>query len=102
MDQEAHDEAVPLRGHVIIIGYGLNGENVARVLASTGIAHIVLDEDADRVAKARAAGSRAIVADAGDHEALRHAAVDQAIAAIIAISDPYATRRIAKLNSVAK
>ncbi len=83
-----------LHRHIIVAGYGLNGQNVARVLASTGIAHLVIDEDADRVAAARQAGSRAMVADAGDPQALRVAGVEDAVAVIVAISDADGTRRI--------
>ncbi|HEX2123154.1 MAG TPA: cation:proton antiporter, partial [Thermoanaerobaculia bacterium] len=87
-DEEADRREEPMRRHIIIVGYGLNGQNVARVLVSTGIRHVVLEEDADRVAAARAAGSRAILADAADPSALQLASIDQAVAVIIAISDP--------------
>ncbi|HUP62461.1 MAG TPA: cation:proton antiporter [Thermoanaerobaculia bacterium] len=89
-------EGEPLRRHIIIVGYGLNGQNVARVLVSTGIRHVVLEEDADRVTAARAAGSRAILADAGDPYALKLAGIEHALAVIVAISDPDGTRRIVR------
>ena len=95
MDEEP-GEGEPLKRHIIIVGYGLNGQNVARVLVSTGIRHVVLDEDADRVAAAREAGSRAILADAGDPLALQLAGIEQAVAVIVAISDPDGTRRIVR------
>lgn len=88
----------PLRRHIIIVGYGLNGQNVARVLTSIGIAHVVLEEDSDRVAAARAAGSRAILADAGDPHALSLAEIDSALSVIVAISDPEGTRRIVRFS----
>ncbi len=89
-----------LRRHIVIIGYGLNGQNVARVLKSIGIAHVVMEEDADRVAAAREAGSRAILADAGDPHALKLAEISSAIAVIIAISDPDGTRRIVRFARI--
>lgn len=92
-DEKARE---PLRFHVIVIGYGLNGQNVARVLVSTGVKHIVLDEDPDAIAAARAAGSRAIMADAADPHALQLAGIDKATMVIIAISDPDGTRRIVR------
>ncbi|HEX8153175.1 MAG TPA: cation:proton antiporter, partial [Thermoanaerobaculia bacterium] len=94
-DDEAERREV-LKRHIIIVGYGLNGQNVARVLASTGVRHIVLDEDADRVAAARESGSRAILADAGDPHALELASIEHAMAVIVAISDPDGTRRIVR------
>ncbi|MEA2462503.1 MAG: monovalent cation:H+ antiporter-2, family [Acidobacteriota bacterium] len=89
-------EREPLRGHIIIIGYGLNGQNVARVLVSTGLRHIVLEEDPLRIAAARTNGSRAIMADAADPHALEMAGIVEAVAVIVAISDPDGTRRIVR------
>jgi len=93
-----HGEPAPSRHHLIIVGFGLNGQNVARVLVSTGIPHVVLDEDPDRVAAARAAGSRAILADAADEAAMTHARIDDAAGVIVAISDPHGTRRIVRVS----
>jgi CPA2 family monovalent cation:H+ antiporter-2 len=89
-------EREPLRGHIIIIGYGLNGQNVARVLVSTGLRHVVLEEDPLRIAAARTNGSRAIMADAADPHALEMAGIVEAVAVIVAISDPDGTRRIGR------
>lgn len=89
-------EREPLHGHIIIIGYGLNGQNVARVLVSTGLRHIVLEEDPLRIAAARTNGSRAIMADAADSHALEMAGIEDAVAVIVAISDPDGTRRIVR------
>jgi monovalent cation:H+ antiporter-2, CPA2 family len=95
-DEHQPAEVEPLARHIIIVGYGLNGQNVARVLVSTGLRHIVLDEDPDRVAVARKNGSRAIISDASDPQALRLAGIDRALALIVAISDPDGTRRIVR------
>lgn len=35
--EPAEAEAVELHGHIIVIGYGLNGLNVAHVLTETGV-----------------------------------------------------------------
>jgi monovalent cation:H+ antiporter-2, CPA2 family len=92
-EEAAHGDA-PLHRHIIIVGYGLNGQNVARVLVSTRIRHVVLDEDSDRLVAAREGGSRALLADAADPQALELAGIEKAIAVIVAISDPDGTRRI--------
>jgi len=96
--QEPIEESEALSGHIIIIGYGLNGQNVARVLKETGIRHVVLDEDPDRVAAGRRAGSQVLVADAGDADTLLHAGIMRALAVVIAISDPDGTRRIVQIS----
>ena len=94
-EQEEHGEK-PLHRHIVIVGYGLNGQNVARVLVATHIRHVVLDETPERVMAARTHGSRALLADGGDPEALRLAGVERALAVIVAISDPDGTRRIVR------
>jgi monovalent cation:H+ antiporter-2, CPA2 family len=94
-EEEAHGDA-PLHRHIIVVGYGLNGQNVARVLVSTHIRHVVLDEDPDRITAARLSGSRALLADAADPQALELAGIDKALAVIVAISDPDGTRRIVR------
>jgi len=102
LEEHADHGELPLHRHIIIVGYGLNGQNVARVLVSTQIRHVVLDEDPDRIITARANGSRALLADAADPNALELAGIGRALAVIVAISDPDGTRRIAgfcrKLN----
>lgn len=83
-----------LSGHVVILGYGLNGENVARVLRETGIAHVVVDLNPDLIAKARRNGDPVLFGDGTRLEVLRQAGLASAAALVVAISDPVATRRI--------
>jgi len=82
------------REQILIIGYGLNGQNITRVLLETGISHVVVEEDPRRAAVARNFGCRVIVADASDPDALTAAGIRTALAAVIAISDQEGTRRI--------
>ena len=55
---------------VLIAGYGLTGEHLARVLAATGVEHRVLDTDPHRVKRERAAGVPIVLADASRADAL--------------------------------
>src|SRR5262249_958278 len=41
------NETASSRGHVIVVGYGLNGQNLARVLKEVGIPYWVLEMDPD-------------------------------------------------------
>jgi CPA2 family monovalent cation:H+ antiporter-2 len=43
----------PLTDHVIIVGYGLNGRNLARALRSAGIAYAVLESNGQKVREAK-------------------------------------------------
>ncbi|MBI5344894.1 MAG: cation:proton antiporter, partial [Deltaproteobacteria bacterium] len=87
-----------LSDHVIIVGYGLNGKNLAKVLKETGIHHVVLDVSMERVREAKSDGHRAFFADASHHEILKKMGIDAAKMAVIAISDPISTRRIVKTS----
>jgi CPA2 family monovalent cation:H+ antiporter-2 len=80
--------------HVIVLGYGLNGENVARVLRETAIAHVVVDLNPDLIAKARNNGDDVLFGDGTRIEVLLQAGLQTAAALVVAISDPVATRRI--------
>ncbi len=87
-------ESGPLADHVVIIGYGLNGRNLARVLRETGIPYRVLDLNAEAVRVARAAGETISFGDATRAVVLRHVGTATAAVVVIAISDPRATRRV--------
>jgi CPA2 family monovalent cation:H+ antiporter-2 len=86
-----------LRDHVIIAGFGLNGQNLARVLRATHIAHVVLDMAPEAIAQCAAEGSQALVGNATQDEILRHAGVARARVIVLALSDPFATRHAARL-----
>jgi monovalent cation:H+ antiporter-2, CPA2 family len=88
------EETSRRKRHIIIIGYGVNGQNVAGVLQRTHIPHVVVEEDPRRAAIARTDGNDVVVSDASDVDALESAGIGQAIAAVVAISDADATRRI--------
>src|SRR5262249_55719423 len=95
---EPAEEGEPeLSGHIVIIGYGLNGLAVAHVLTESGIPHAVVEEDPARAEVARRNGSRTVVADAASPEGLEAAGIARARAAVVAISDPDGTRRIVRL-----
>jgi CPA2 family monovalent cation:H+ antiporter-2 len=95
--EPAQEKEPEQSGHIVIIGYGLNGLNVAHVLGAIGLDYVVVEEDPHRAEVARANGSRVIVADAAAPEALAAAGIARARAAVIAISDPDGARRIVRL-----
>ncbi len=95
--EPADERERPLSGHIVIIGYGLNGLNVAHVLTETRIPHVVMEEDPARAEVARQNGSRVVVADAASPEGLEAAGIARALSVVIAISDPDGTRRIVRL-----
>lgn len=82
--------------HVIIIGYGLNGRNLARVLKEIGIHHVIMDINLVKVREAKANGHRAIYGDAAHPELLKKLSIDRAKMLVVGIAEPISTRRIVK------
>jgi CPA2 family monovalent cation:H+ antiporter-2 len=98
--REAPGERASERGlnrHVIVIGYGVNGRNVSKVLHRLGIPYLVLELNAETVRAAAAQGVPIRYGDAGRRQVLRHAKVEQAAIMVVAISDAIITRRTVSL-----
>lgn len=84
----------PMEGHVIIVGYGVNGKNVAKVLTDNGIKYIAIEANHLTVKSERKKGVKIIFGDASRPETLEHAHIDKARIIVVAISDAAATRRL--------
>jgi CPA2 family monovalent cation:H+ antiporter-2 len=83
--------------HVVIVGYGINGRNVARVLRSINIRYKVLELNPEAVRLAREHGEVIGYGDATRAEVLRHTGVERARILVIAIADPVASRHVVHL-----
>jgi CPA2 family monovalent cation:H+ antiporter-2 len=90
-------EAAKLSNHVIIIGYGLNGRNLARVLRRTDIPYVVLELNAESVREEHQQGEPIVYGDATRKEVLNHVHLNQARVLVLAISDPAASRHTVSL-----
>jgi CPA2 family monovalent cation:H+ antiporter-2 len=86
-----------LRGHVVIVGYGLNGRNLAKVLRRTGVPYLIMELNAEAVREARDEGERIVYGDATRKEVLHHIRLENARILVLAISDPIATRHTVSL-----
>ena len=95
---EESETGVPRKGHIVVVGAGLNGTNVARVLHETGIPYVVVDVDPERALEARREGLRVLRADATGNEGLGAAHVEGAFGVVVTIPDPDAARRVARLS----
>ena len=73
--------------HAAIIGFGLNGQNVAAVLHATNISYSVLEIDRDMVKTMRKKGEPIFYGDCTDKKALLRAGIDHARAVVLGISD---------------
>ncbi len=79
--------------HIVIIGYGLNGQNVAASLKSRNIPYSILEMNPKTVRTARDAGEPIHYGDAVSEVVLESVGVSRALATVFAISDPVATRQ---------
>ena len=90
----AANETASATGHVIVVGYGLNGQNLARVLKEVSIPYRVLEMDPDLVRSAKAGGEPISFGDGTRPELLQQVGIDMARILVVAISDPAATARL--------
>ncbi len=97
------DEFKSLKKHVVIVGFGLNGRNLARVLKETGISYLVVEMNPDTVLQEKEKGEKMIFGDITKEKILRSAKIKEANVIVFAISDPEASIRglkmVKKLNS---
>jgi CPA2 family monovalent cation:H+ antiporter-2 len=87
---------VKRRGHVIIIGFGLNGRNLARVLKEAEIPYVVLELNITTVRNMKKQGEPIYYGDGTKVEVLHHLGITTAKVLVIAISDPTSCRSIVK------
>ena len=95
--EQTESKQIRMKGHVIIAGYGLNGRNLARVLGDTEIPYLGLDLDGDIVSRESKHGVPIYYGDATNSHVLRHMRVEDAKVLVIAISDPFITRRVVQV-----
>src|SRR5258706_1802522 len=80
--------------HVIILGYGRNGQRLARLLNAEGVRYVALDLDPERVREAAAAGDTVVFADSARREALVAAGIARAAAVVVTFADTAAAVRV--------
>jgi CPA2 family monovalent cation:H+ antiporter-2 len=85
-DRLQHDigrQQVHLDKHVVIVGYGRVGQNVARLLEPEGFEFVALDLDPVRVRHAREAGDPVYYGDGTNLDVLRAAGIERARVLVI-------------------
>ena len=87
-----------LSNHVIVIGHGLAGRNLTRVLTALGFPWLAVDANPASASEARAPAEGGVVyGDATRPALLERIGVHGARVVVVAVSDPLATRRIVAL-----
>ncbi len=86
-----------LKNHVIVIGYGLNGRNVSKVLREAHIPYVVIEANPKNFLHAKKEGEKIINGDATKKEILELVHIGRAKIVVVAISDSMATKLIVRL-----
>lgn len=89
--EEHHDE---LNNHLVIIGYGINGSNLAKAARFSDIPYVVIELNAQTVKRERDNNIPIYYGDATQPHILETVNLHKARAVVIAISDPKATKVI--------
>jgi CPA2 family monovalent cation:H+ antiporter-2 len=87
-------QSIDAERHVIVLGYGRNGQRLARLLEAERVPYVALDLDPERVHDAALAGERVVFADSSRREALVAAGIARAAAVVVTFADVNAALRV--------
>jgi CPA2 family monovalent cation:H+ antiporter-2 len=90
----AYPEEWQIEGHLIIVGYGLVGRNLARAARSSGIPYFILEMNMDTVSEVGKTGEPIYYGDAIHDSVLKAVGTERARVLVVAIADPVAIRSI--------
>jgi CPA2 family monovalent cation:H+ antiporter-2 len=83
-------------GHVVLIGFGIAGRSLARILRAIGAEYVIVEANAQTVRSAGARGEPIVFGDATRRPLLERVAVVRARLVIVAISDRHATLQVVR------
>ena len=98
-DESADEgEFCQIKDQLIIIGYGINGQNLARAAKASKIPYIISDVNPETVRREKLNGEPIIYGDATYESVLEHLNIKFAKIIVIAVPDRIALRRIVELS----
>ena len=83
-----------MEDHLVIIGYGINGKNIAKAARGANIPYVVVEKDMEALKQAQLSTESVVFGDATHEVILKHVHAYSARVVVIAISDPDTTRLI--------
>jgi monovalent cation:H+ antiporter-2, CPA2 family len=92
--KSAELQAEKLENHLIIVGYGVSGRMLSTISKAADIPYLIFDMNPDTVRREGEKGEPILFGEAVSETNLARANIKKARAAVIAISDPVAVRRI--------
>jgi CPA2 family monovalent cation:H+ antiporter-2 len=87
-------ESEKMSGHLVIIGYGVNGRNLSKAALKAGIPYMIIDMNPETVRREMLKGEHITYGDATHEAVLSSVNIKEARIAVVAINDPVATRRV--------
>jgi CPA2 family monovalent cation:H+ antiporter-2 len=87
-------QPAPLNDHLIIVGFGVNGRNLARAASGGQIPYLILEMNPETVRDERAKGEPIFFGDATQEPVLETAGLERARILVVVINDAAAVRRI--------
>ena len=82
------------KDHLIIIGYGVSGKNLARAARKGGIPYLIIEMNPETVLEEKKQGEPIVFGDATQEAVLLSTNIREARIVTVVINDPAATRRI--------
>ena len=83
-----------LENHLVVVGFGINGRNVAHAARYIDIPYVIVELNAETVRAEKAKGENILYGDASQLHILESVHLNKARVVVIAISDPVATKYI--------
>lgn len=96
--EQSRKERITEKNHLIIVGYGLNGRNLARAARKGGIPYVIIEMNPVVIREERAKGEPIFYGDATKEQILEHANIAEASSIVVVINDPAAAARIVWLS----
>jgi CPA2 family monovalent cation:H+ antiporter-2 len=96
------DKKQAVKELVILVGHGRVGKHISENLKSANIEMVIIDANRQRIEALRSRGFNAIVGDASNESALQEAAIEKAVAIIVAVPNPFEARKIAEAAKTIK
>ncbi len=93
-DHNTTAQTKKLDNHLIIVGYGVSGRMLSKIAKAADIPYLIFDMNPDTVRRELAKGEPIYYGEADNETNLARANIQKARAAVIAISDPVAVRRV--------
>jgi len=91
---QADEEQLDLADHVVVIGFGFAGHNIAKAARYANLPYVIIESNVETVRNELRNGEPIFYGDATYHATLEHAGIGRARIVAIVINDTIATRQI--------